>query len=245
VKALILAAGYATRLRPLTLNTPKPLLPVADRPMIDHVLEKVDVVEEVDRIFVVINHRFLDDFRAWVERSPASKPVALVDDGSTSNDDRLGAIADIHLVVEKERIHDDLLVVGGDNLFDFGLKEFVLFFKQKGTCVALHDCGDPRFTKEYSTVELDDDGRIIFFEEKPDEPRSSMAAICLYLFEASSLPLLSVYLKDGEDPDAPGHFVEWLYERIPVYGKVMEGAWYDIGSEKTYHEADRLFGRRL
>jgi glucose-1-phosphate thymidylyltransferase len=246
VKALILAAGYAVRLRPLTLNTPKPLLPVGDRPMIDYIVEKIADVEEVNRILVVVNRRFLEDFRAWVGTAPTSKPIVLVDDGSTSNENRRGAIADIHLAVDKERIQDDLLVVGGDNLFDFGLEEFVLFFKQKGTSVALHDCGDPWLTKEYSAVLLDEDGRVRSFEEKPEHPKSSMAAICLYLFEASSLGLLRSYLQDGGNPDAPGHFIEWLHSQIPVYGKVMEGVWYDIGSEETYRQADRSFatGRR-
>ncbi len=244
MKALILAAGYATRLRPLTLNMPKPLLPIGDRPMIDYVVKKIDEVEEIDRIVVVVNHRFLEHFRTWAQEAPTSKPVVLVDDGSTCNENRLGAIADIHLVVRKQSIQDDFLVVGGDNLFESGLKEFVSFFKEKGTSVALHDCGDPQSTREYSTVQLDEDSRIVYFKEKPEKPRSSMAAICLYLFKDSSLHLLKSYIEGGGNRDAPGHFIEWLHQRIPVYGRVLEGSWYDIGTEKTYHEADQRFRKR-
>jgi len=241
VKALILAAGYATRLRPLTLNRPKSLLPISGQPMIDYVIRKIDEVDKVDHIFVVVNRRFLNNFQAWVGSTPTSKPAELINNETTCNEDRLGAVADMNFAVEKRGIQDDLLVVGGDNLFDFGLEEFVSFFEQKGTSVALHDCGDLLSARRFSNVELDEEGRIVFFEEKPEKPRSSVVAICLYLFEASSLGLLTSYLEDGGNRDAPGHFIEWLHKKIPVYGKVMGGIWFDIGNKESYREADRMF----
>jgi len=239
-----LAAGYAVRLRPLTLNTAKPLLPIGGRPMIDYVVEKIDEVERVDRIYVVVNDRFFGDFKAWVERAPTSKAVMLVNDRSTCDENRLGAIADMNFAVEKEGIDDDLLVVGGDNLFDFGLQEFVSFFAEKGTSVALHTCDDPRDVKKYSSVELDRTGRIVSFEEKPQTARSNLVAICLYLFEKESLRLLKQYLEQGGNRDAPGYYIQWLHKQIAIHGKMLVGSWCDIGDEKTYREADRFFGGR-
>jgi glucose-1-phosphate thymidylyltransferase len=242
MKALILGAGYAVRLRPLTLNKAKPLLAVGGRPMIDYVVEKIDELEQVDRLYVVVNDRFFDDFRRWAQEAPTSKPVVLVNDGSTEDENRLGAVADIHFVIATENIADDLLVVGGDNLFDFGLRDFASFFLEKGTAVGLHICDDPRLVKKLSVVELDDSQRIVSFREKPETADSNLVAICLYLFEKTSLPLLKEYLGEGGKRDAPGYYIEWLHRRIPVYGKVMEGAWYDIGDEQAYREADRVFG---
>lgn len=244
MKALVLAAGYAVRLRPLTLNTPKPLLPVGGRPMIDYVVENIEDVPEVDSILVVINHRFLEQFEAWRRQSPATKPIHLIDDGSTSEDNRLGAIGDMSLVVEREKIEGDLLVVGGDNLFTFGLRDFVSFFGEKGTSVVLHSCGDVASASRFSNVEMDPSGRIIQFEEKPKNPKSDLVAICVYLFEPAALRLLKTYLDEGENPDAPGHFIEWLCRRIAVYGKPMGGEWFDIGSQEAYREADRFFSGR-
>ena len=244
MKALVLAAGYAVRLRPLTLNRAKPLLTIRGRPMIDYVVEKIEDVEEVDRIYVVVNDRFFDDFRAWAERVPTSKQVVLVNDGSTGDENRLGAVADMHFAVEKERIDDDLLVVGGDNLFDFGLREFVSFFAEKATSVGLYFSKDPQLIKRCATVELDPTGRIVLFKEKAEKASSNLLAICLYLLEKTSLHLLKQYLEGRGSRDAPGYYIQWLYQQIPVYGKVLKGSWYDIGDERTYREADRLYGRR-
>ncbi len=245
MKALVLGAGYAVRLRPLTLNTAKPLLPVGGRPMIDYVVEKMEEIEPIDRIYVVVNDRFFEDFRAWRLKAPTSKEILLVNDGSTRDENRLGAVADIHFAIEKEGIDDDLLVVGGDNLFDFRLNGFVSFFEKKGTSVALYVCEDANLVKRYSTVELDESGRIVYFEEKAGKPRSNLIAICLYLFEKTSLPLVKDYLDGGGSHDAPGYYIQWLHTQIPVHGKVLRGAWYDIGDEKTYREASRVFSERV
>jgi len=212
--------------------------------MIDYVVEKIDEVEEVDRIYVVVNDRFFEDFQAWVGYAATSKPVVLVNDGSTRDENKLGAIGDMNFAVEKEGIQDSLLVVGGDNLFDFGLREFVSFFAERGTSVALHISDDPENAKKFSTVKLDRAGTIVCFEEKAKKARSNLVAICLYLFERASLPLLKQYLEEGRNPDEPGYYIQWLHKQIPVYGKVMKGSWYDIGDEKTYWEADRLFRER-
>ncbi len=244
MKALVLCAGYAVRLQPLTLNKAKPLLSVAGKPIVDYVVEKIDGIEQVDKIYVVSNDRFFGDFREWAEHAPTAKEIVLVNDGSTQDDHRLGAIADMEFAIEAERIEDDLLVVGGDNLFDFGLGEFVSFFEETGTSVALRRCDDPKRVKELSIVELDAKGKVTSFVEKPEQPASDLVAICLYLFEKDSLPLLKHYLREGGNRDAPGHYIEWLHKQIPVYGKILEGLWYDIGDERTYREADRLYAAR-
>jgi glucose-1-phosphate thymidylyltransferase len=241
MKALVLAAGYAVRLRPLTLNTPKPLLPVGGRPMIDYVVETIGQVDEVDSILVVVNHRFLEHFEAWLKEAPTSKPIRLIDDGSISEEDRLGAIGDMNLVVQRENIAGDLLVVGGDNLFTFSLRDFVSFYREKGTSVVLHSCGDIASAKRFSNVEVDATGRIVSFREKPENPTSDLVAICVYLFEPAALRLLTTYLEEGENPDAPGHFIEWLCQRMAVYGKPMAGQWFDIGDQEAYREADGFF----
>jgi glucose-1-phosphate thymidylyltransferase len=244
MKALILGAGYALRLRPLTTNNAKPLLLVGGRPMIDYVVQKVDEIDQIDRIFVVINDKFYEDFQTWAANAPTSKPLVLVNDGSTSAENRLGATADINFVVEKERIHDDLLVVGGDNLFDFQLPQFVTFFEKHGTSVGLYPCSDLSAAKRFNTIDLDDNRRITFFEEKPANPRSDVIAICLYLFSGSSLGLLKRYLDEGGNHDAPGYYIQWLHRQIPVFGKVMDGTWYDIGDKETYAEANKLFDKK-
>lgn len=231
-------------MRPLTLNTAKPLLPIGGQPLVDYVLRRIDEIDEVGQIYVVVNDRFFEDFRVWAEQAPTSKEIVLVNDGSICNENRLGAIADINLVVETEGIQDDLLVVGGDNLFDFGLQEFVSFFRGKGTSVGLHVCDDPELVKKYSAVDLDGEARVVSFEEKPERARSNLVAICLYLFEKVALPFLKQYLDEGGNPDAPGHYIEWLHEQIPVYGKILEGWWCDIGNERTYREADKLYAER-
>ncbi len=238
-----MGAGYAVRLRPLTLNNAKPLLPVGGHPMIDYVLGRIDELPQIDRVFVVVNQKFFDHFQAWVKTAPTSKPIALVNDGSTSDENKLGAVGDINFTIEKEGIRDDLLVVGGDNLFDFSLSDFVSFFENKGTSVALCTCGDVASAKRFNSVEMDEDGRIVFFKEKPENPRSDVVAICLYLFEKSSLTLLKKYLNEGGNPDAPGYYIQWLYRQIPVYGKAMPGTWCDIGDKETYQEADHSFGQ--
>jgi glucose-1-phosphate thymidylyltransferase len=242
VKAIILAGGYATRLRPLTDTVSKPLLPVGGRPMIDWILDRVQEVEDVDRVHVVTNARFADDFHRWAEGHDG---VEVHDDGTLSNDDRLGAIGDIAFTIDAAGIDDDLLVVAGDNLFDYSLRDFVEFWRGKGiaSAVAVHDVGDPELVKRYSMVELDEDGRIIGFEEKPPEPRSTLAATATYLYHRSHVPLLRRYLDEGNSPDQPGRFIAWLHSRAPVYAFPFEGSWADIGDPSQLLEADNRLRR--
>jgi glucose-1-phosphate thymidylyltransferase len=241
MKAIILAAGYATRLRPLTDDVPKPLLPVGGRPILDWILANLQQVDEIDETHVVTNSRFAPDFRAWA----APHGVLVHDDGTSTNEDRLGAIGDLKYVVDRAGIDDDLLVVAGDNLFDFKLADYVRFWRarENTSAVAVYDCGDLELATGYGIVELDADDRITFFVEKPADPPSTLAAIATYLYSRRQLPLIGDYLVEGNAPDQAGSLVAWLYPRQPVYGYRFEGEWFDIGDRTQLLEADNRMRR--
>jgi glucose-1-phosphate thymidylyltransferase len=204
--------------------------------MVDWILDKIRETD-CEEIHLVTNHRFADDFRRW---APAD--VAVHDDGTTSNEDRLGAIGDIHFV----GIDDDLLAIAGDNLFDFSLREYVAFWEAKGgaSCVAVHDVGGRDLAKQYGVIGVDESDRITSFVEKPDDPPSTLAATATYLFARRHVTLVDAYLRAGNPPDQPGHFVAWLQAREPVYAYRFEGGWWDIGDRAQLLEADNLMRRR-
>lgn len=248
MKAIVLAAGYATRLYPLTKTVAKPLLPVAGRPMIDHLLDRVREVDEVDAVHVVTNHRFADSFLRWAAaHEAAGVEIDVHDDGTTGEDDRLGAIGDIGFVVEQADLaDDDLLVVAGDNLFDYSLADYVRWWRGKGeaSAVALYDVGDFELVKKYSSVELAADDRLVGFVEKPEHPETTLVATATYLFHRAHVPLVGRYLEEGNSPDQPGRFVAWLVPRAPVYGYRFEGEWRDIGDVEQLLEADNTLRER-
>jgi len=243
VKALVLAGGYATRLRPLTDDRAKPLLPVADRPIVDWILDKVAEVDDVDEVHVVTNARFAPAFNDWARE----RAVVVHDDGTTSNEDRLGAIGDIVFVADRQEWEgEDLLVIAGDNLFDFSLAEYVDFWRGKadGSTVAVYEHPVRELVSEYSVVELDDDDRVVGFEEKPETPETNLIAIATYIYHRAHLALLRAYLAEGNPPDQPGYFIAWLHTRAPVYGYRFGGEWLDIGNRSQLQEADNLYRRR-
>jgi glucose-1-phosphate thymidylyltransferase len=242
MRAMILAAGYATRLAPLTDSIAKQLLPVGGRPMLDWVCDKVEEVS--DDIHLVTNSRFADDFRRWAS---GRNGVTVHDDGTMSNDDRLGAIGDIAFVLARTGLDDDLLVIAGDNLFEFGLQGLTEFWELKGvaSAVAVYDCRDIELATHYGIVELDEDERLVGFEEKPSEPVSTLVATATYLYHRQHLPLVERYLAEGNAPDQPGRLVAWLFRLEPVYGYAFEGEWYDIGSPEQLLEADNRWRARV
>ena len=238
MKLLVLAAGYATRLYPLTRDRPKSLLPVGGRPMADRLLDALRPMG-FDHVYLVTNARFAEQFREWAE----GKDVVVVDDGTTSDEDRLGAIGDIGLVIERERIVDDVVVVAGDNLFSDSLVDFGRAARERRVpLLAIHDVGDLELVRgRYNSIEVDARGRITYFEEKPDEPRSTLSGIGLYFYPRDTLPLIREYLAAGNNPDQPGRLVQWLYPRVDVYTWPVPGQWYDIGSREQLEDADRVF----
>jgi glucose-1-phosphate thymidylyltransferase len=249
MKASILAAGYATRLRPLTETIAKPLLPVAERPMIDYICDKIAEVPEVDAVYVVTNHKFADSFSDWAAARGGKLATAdghalelvVLDDGTLSNEDRLGAIGDIRFTIaERGLAGDDLLVIAGDNLFDFSLAEYVRFWRAKrdGSCIALYQCPDMELVKQYSIVELAPDDRVTSFVEKPEHPTTNTVGIATYIYHREHVPLIEQYLADGNSPDQPGKFIAWLHTRVPVYGYRFSGNWLDIGNHEQLLFAD-------
>lgn len=245
MKALILAAGYATRLYPLTLDRPKPLLKVGRKTITDRLMEKIERIGEIDKVYIVTNEKFAPNFEAWAKDSSYSKPVCVVNDRTLTNETRLGAIGDIELVITEGGINDDLLILGGDNLFDFALEDFIGFArKKKGAAVALRDVGDLKEAKKYGVVSIDKNKKVLEFAEKPAEPRSTLAAMCLYLFPAATLPLVKDYLGTGRNKDAPGYYLSWFADNTDLYGYVFEGEWFDIGDKKLLNMADEVYKKR-
>ncbi len=248
MKVLILAAGYATRLYPLTLTQPKPLLPVAGKPMIEYVLDNLAPIGGIDHIYVVTNAKFAGHFRKWADQYRAAGSnmrFTVVDDGSTDDSNKLGAIGDMHLVIQKENVDDDLIVVAGDNLFSESLEDFGRFCREKNAPVlAVYDVGSLDQIKKYNAISLDTQGQITFFEEKPKHPASTLTGIALYYYPKASVPLIKQYITEGNNPDQPGRLVQWLYTRTPVYTWTVPGIWYDIGSKETLEEANRIFSKK-
>ena len=247
MKVIILAAGYATRLYPLTLTQPKPLLPVAGKPMIDYVLDNLAPIGGIDRVYVVTNAKFAGHFERWAADYQANKAklnFTVVNDGSTDDTNKLGAIGDIRFVLQKQGVQDDIIVVAGDNLFSDKLADFGRFCREKNAPVlAVYDVGNLEEIKKYNAITMDQEGQITFFEEKPKNPTSTVTGIALYYYPKATVPMIDQYVAEGNNPDQPGRLVQWLYPRTPVYTWRVPGLWFDIGSKETLEEANRIFAR--
>jgi glucose-1-phosphate thymidylyltransferase len=242
--ALILGAGYATRLYPLTQDRPKPLLPVGGIPILERIVEQLADAAPFDRIHVVTNHRFAAHYQDWLRdyrrRGRLAAEIVVHDDQTTTPENRLGAIGDIQYVIDTAPIRDDLLVIAGDNLIGGSLAPFLRLAAEKGATVGLKDLRSKKLVSLYGVVETARDGRILGFEEKPKEPKSTLVAVGLYHLPAPTLPLVRQYLDQGNSKDAPGYYLQWLHRQVPVFGHVLEGEWYDIGDLDSYHRADEV-----
>ncbi|MGA9762663.1 MAG: nucleotidyltransferase family protein [Gaiellaceae bacterium] len=248
MKALVLAAGYATRLRPLTDETAKPLLELAGRPMIDYLCDRIDETAAVKELHVVSNARFADDFERWASARQGRLRPFVHNDGSRSNEERLGAIADMRFVIDQAGLaDDDLLVIAGDNLFDFSLAAMVEFWRSKAgaSCVAVQRCSDIERISSYGVVELSPQGQVLEFVEKPERPASDLIATAAYVYSREHAALIGSYLAEGNSPDQPGNFLAWLCSRAPVFGFVFTEAWLDIGSSDQLREADEMLRGRV
>ena len=247
MNVLILAAGYATRLYPLTLNKAKPLLEVAGKPMIEWVLNNLAPIPDLETVYVVTNDKFAADFQSWADGYAKSQPklkFKIVNDGSQSDDDKLGAIGDIRLVITREELSSQpLIVVAGDNLFSEPLADFAAQAKGSAATIATYDVGDLEAIKKYAAIKTDGDGVITHFEEKPQKPESTLTGIALYYFAAETLELFTTYIAAGNNPDQPGRFIQWLYTRRPVGTYQIKGTWFDIGSKETLEEANQIFAK--
>ncbi|WP_280585111.1 NDP-sugar synthase [Halorubrum sp. Boch-26] len=236
MKAVVLAGGYATRLWPITEHRPKMFLPVGDNTVIDEIFEDLEADDRVDEVFVSTNERFADTFDEYLAESPFEKPTLSVEE-TVAEDEKFGVVGALEQLVDREDVDDDLIVVAGDNMISFDLGDFADFFESKGTpTLAAYDVEDRERAKSYGLVELDGD-EVVNFQEKPDDPKSTLVSIACYAFPAETLPDLSTYLSDGNNPDEPGWFLQWLQERGAVHAYTFDGAWFDIGTADSYLDA--------
>jgi glucose-1-phosphate thymidylyltransferase len=239
MKAIILAAGYATRLHPLTLNQPKPLLKVGDKPIIEHILKKIEKIETIGQVFIVTNEKFYPTFLEWREGFNSHLDIEIVNDRTTCNEDRLGAIGDINFVIKTQNIQSDLLIVGGDNLFEEELTDFVHFFKEKGSSILLNDVNCNDLAKLYGIVSLNENSQITNFIEKPEEPESTLASTLIYALKKEHLPTIRETIELGK-ADRAGDFIAHLSKKSQVFGKSLNGRWFDIGSIDQLKEAEEF-----
>jgi glucose-1-phosphate thymidylyltransferase len=242
MKCLVLAAGYATRLYPLTKNFPKPLLEVGGKAIIDWLLEDIDQIESIDSHIIISNHRYYNHFINWKNNCKLTKPVTVLDDGSTDNENRLGAVKDIQFAIDSLSLDDDLLVIAGDNIVDFSFRSFVQFAKEKGTtCIMTYKELSEEALKRCGIITPDNDFKVLSMVEKPEEPPTNWAVPPFYIYARSDVPYVSKGIAEGCNTDAPGSFISWLCERRPVYAMPMPGKRYDIGTLESYERVKRIF----
>ena len=240
MKCILLCGGYGTRLYPLTLDRSKPLLPIANKPMIEHILEKIEKVGDIDEVLIVTNNKFFNNFRNWKRKFSFSKPIKIINDYTNTNEDRLGAVGDIYFVIKKENVEDDVFIVGGDNLFKFDLRKLVDFFKEKNSpVIALYDVKDKSIAAgRYGVVELDENNKIKNLEEKPKEPKTSLVSTACYILPEESIQDLKEFISQKEKSDNLGDFFNWLITKKNLYGLVYKEKWFDIGTRDQLKEAD-------
>lgn len=245
MKAVVLCAGYATRLYPLTKDTPKPLLPVGGKPILEWILDQLKPIQDLQAVYLVTNGKFAEHFEKWSKTVSFPWPIEVVNDGTTTNETRLGAIGDLALVLKEKKVgHEDILVLAGDNFFDSSLKEFADFGKARrpGGVIAVYDVKDKELAKQYGLVETAPDGKVKAFYEKPANPPTTLASCGVYWLPKETRSLLDKYLADGHNPDQPGHYMRWLAETASLYATPIKGKWLDIGDLASYEKANALFG---
>lgn len=239
---ILLAAGYATRLYPLTENMPKALLTLGGRTILDLVMDKVEDIAEIENVYIVTNHKFYLNFCDWASKYKGPKKIKVINDFTTSNDNRLGAIGDMNYVIEKEKIDNEILVMASDNIFEFPLTDFIKMYKEKDAdMICAHVIENPAELLSMGVVELDDSNKVIGFEEKPKEPKSNMGVPPFYLYKKETLSLIKKYLDEGNNPDAPGYFIPWLIDNADVYAYTFDTMCIDIGTPESYYETQKMF----
>ena len=246
MKAIVLAGGFAKRMWPLTKDKPKQLLPIADRPMLDHILAKLEVVTELDQIYISTNAKFETQFNEYLSSLKTEKSIALFIEDTHSEQEKLGSVGALGFLINEKNIDDELLVIGGDNLFEFEMPDLINDFRDKqANIVALYDLGSLDNAGLYGVVETSEERKIIGFEEKPQNPKSTLVSTACYVFTKRGVKNILRYLTEGNDPDKIGHFIEWLYRNDDVFGFVFKGVWFDIGSFDRYDEANDYFSQRI
>ena len=246
MKCILLCAGYATRLFPLTENFPKALLDIEeDKPLLNYIMDEVNTIEDIDEVFVITNNRYYEHFNNWAKTSKG-KLITVINDKSTSNDDRLGAIGDIQYTINNGKINDDVIIIAGDNLFDYPLKDVVDYFKEKKSAVVVgKELDNIEMLKRFAVAKVDNDNKLTNLEEKPAKPKSNIAVYATYIYPKEFLPLIRDYLEEGNNPDAPGYFVEYLYKIRNVYIYKFKGNCYDVGNHEELKRVRDLYRGEL
>ena len=243
MKNVVIAAGYATRLGELTKNYPKPLLKIGSNTILGRMLDDIDMIPEVTEHIIITNHKFAGIFADWATSYPSSKKITIVDDGTETNETRLGAVCDLLFAMDKLHIDDDLLVVAADNLLFFSFQEFVDFAKEKQTsCIMCHEQPSIEKLQRTGVVELDADHRVLGMEEKPQVPKSHWAVPPFYIYLKKDLDLVRHSIENGCGKDAPGNLAHYMVEHSVLHAWRMTGGRFDIGSLDTYYEAVKRFG---
>jgi len=247
MKAIILCAGYGTRLYPITKNFPKSLLLVARKEIISYLVEKLNIKKQVDHIYIAVNSKFFYFFKNWDGHVKSNIPISIIDNKTTHDEEKLGSIGDLQYVIENAHIKDDVLVLPGDNLYEFDISELVDFFhKKKAPVIAAYDMKDKEKIKNnFSSLDFDSKGKVTYFEEKPKNPRTSITCPAFYIYPKDFLGKVKEYLEAGNNPDAPGHFVEWAYKDNPIYAYLVKEDRYDIGTIDSYNETNKIFNSRF
>lgn len=240
MKCLILAAGYATRLYPLTENFPKPLLKVQEKTILDWLLEDIDKSGVVDEYVVISNHRFAHHFQEWA--GGHTLPITVLDDGTENNETRLGAVRDVQFAIEELELKDDLLVIAGDNLLNFSLTDFIAYQREKQTtCIMRYWEESEEKLHKTGVAVVDDKDQIVEMEEKPEKPKSHWCTPPFYIYKAADVGLVKVGIESGCGVDAPGSFIAWLSTQTVVHAYEMPGKRYDIGNLQSYEEVKKSY----
>ena len=243
MKNIVIAAGYATRLGELTKNFPKPLLKIGANTILGRMLDDIDRMPEIDEHIIITNHKFAHIFEQWKLGTAYQKPIAIIDDGTETNDTRLGAVCDLLFAMEKLGIDDDMLVVAADNLLFFSFKEFVDFANEKGTsCIMCHEQPSIEKLQRTGVVVLDNNNKVLNMEEKPENPKSHWAVPPFYIYKKHDLDLIRHSVENGCGKDAPGNLAHYMVDRTTIHAWPMSAGRFDIGSLDTYYEACEKFG---
>lgn len=244
MKGIILAAGYATRLYPLTKNQPKALLDVGGKPIIDYIISEFEKIPVINEVIVISNQKFFGAFEAWAEVHTTPLKLTVVNDETTDDSNKLGAVGDISYVIDKCGITEEIFVVAGDNIFTFALKDYYDFYKKvDADCILVKELERESDLVRMANVKTDDGGKVTFMVEKPQKPASNLAAFASYIYKEETIPLFKTYLEEGNNPDAPGFFPSWLYHKKPVYAYTFDGECYDIGTHDSYREVCEIFSK--
>lgn len=244
MKNVVIAAGYATRLGELTKDFPKPLLKIGENTILGRMLDDIDRIPEVDEHIIVTNHKFVPIFEKWAGEQHYQKPITIIDDGTSTNETRLGAVCDLLYAMEQLGVDDDLLVVAADNLLFFSFQEFVDFAKEKQTsCIMCHEQPSIEKLQRTGVVVLDEDMRVLNMEEKPEVPKSHWAVPPFYFYQKEDLELIRHAVENGCGKDAPGNLAHYMVEHTTMHAWPMSAGRFDIGSLDTYYEAVERFGK--